>query len=164
MLKPLNNQLSGLKLVNPPSTHKQGFQQELHHKLELLKLDPHNQDLHKQELHHNQDLHNKGSHKLNMGSFMLNRGDMPILLNHKGESCLNTQEQLKIEGGHKCLHKVMIWIPILLLLAIFVEFKATLGLIVLSILNCVEEKAWLRKICLEESQCMHLGNLETMDQ
>ncbi|KAK0597400.1 hypothetical protein LWI29_024904 [Acer saccharum] len=71
MLKPLNNQPSGLKLVNPPSKHKQGFQQELHHKLEphnqdLLNLELHNQDLHNQDPH-NQDIHNKGSHKLNMG-------------------------------------------------------------------------------------------------
>ncbi|KAK0576991.1 hypothetical protein LWI29_026325 [Acer saccharum] len=92
MLKPLNNQPSGLKLVNPPCKHKQGFQQEFHpHKLEL----------------HNQDLHNKGSHKLNMGSFLLNLEDMPTWLNHKGKSCLNIQEQLKLEGGHKCLHKAM---------------------------------------------------------
>ncbi|KAK0574894.1 hypothetical protein LWI29_030568 [Acer saccharum] len=106
MLKPLNNQPSGLKLVNPPSKHKQGFQQELHHKLGL-----HNQDLLNLELHnqdpHNKDLNNKGSHKLNMGSFMLNLEDMPTCLIHKGESCLNVQWQLKIEGGHKCLLKAM---------------------------------------------------------
>ncbi|KAK0604382.1 hypothetical protein LWI29_015122 [Acer saccharum] len=52
MLKPLNNQPNGLKLVNPQSKLKQEFQQELHHnKLE----------------HYNQDLYNQGSHKLNIG-------------------------------------------------------------------------------------------------
>ncbi|KAK0578124.1 hypothetical protein LWI29_005398 [Acer saccharum] len=67
MLKPLNNQPSGLKLVNPPSKHKQGFQQELYH----YKLELHNQDLFNQDLlnqdPYNQDLYNKGSHKLNTG-------------------------------------------------------------------------------------------------
>ena len=51
MLKPLNNQPNGLRLVNHQNKLKQGFQQELH----LNKLE-----------HHNQDLHNQGSHNLNM--------------------------------------------------------------------------------------------------
>ena len=103
MLKPLNNQPNGLKLVNPQSKLKQGFQLELHHnKLE----------------HHNQDLYNQGSHKLNIVSFMLNQEDMQTWLNHKGESYFNIKEQLKIEGGHKCLHKAMVWTPILLILPV----------------------------------------------
>jgi hypothetical protein len=96
MLKPLNNQPSGLKLVNPPSKHKQGFQQELYHH----KLEHHNQDLLNQD-HHNQDLNHKGFHKLN-------QEDMSTWLNHIGENCLNIKMLLKIGGDHKCLHKAMV--------------------------------------------------------